>query len=322
MRIVAALGGNALLKRGEPMTLDVQRKNIQVAAKALGELARAGHELIVTHGNGPQIGLLALQAAAGPSDGASYPLDVLGAETDGMIGYLIEQELYNSLPANSRIATLLTQILVDAKGPAFSNPTKPIGPLYDRDTAERLAKERNWTIGKDGEKWRRIVPSPEPLDILEASIIELLVTNGIVTICTGGGGIPVARNDRGELVGVDAVIDKDRASAFLAQALKADILLLLTDVDAVYRGFGTSAARAIRRVGPSLLDPNSFPSGSMGPKIEAAANFTAKSGKRAVIGRLEDGLQLVLGNAGTEFIPDPTELEFWNRGATSHAQHN
>jgi carbamate kinase len=292
------------------MTLEVQRKNIQEASKALAAIVLAGHTLIVTHGNGPQIGLLALQAASGPRDGAAYPLDVLGAETDGMIGYIIGQELYNCLPAGSRIATLLTQIRVDATSPAFANPTKPIGPLYDQPEADRLAKERNWKMGRDGQKWRRVVPSPEPLEILEAPIIELLVSNGIVTICTGGGGIPVARNDSGKLVGIDAVIDKDRASAFLAEQLGADLLLLLTDVDAVFLDFGTPVARAVRRAGPKSFDVEGFPSGSMGPKIEAAANFVAKSGKRAVIGRLEDGLKMVAGSAGTEFVLNHEGLQF------------
>ena len=214
MRIVVALGGNALLKRGEPMTAETQRANVRRAATSLAELVGAGHQIVVTHGNGPQVGLLALQSAAGPKDGA-YPLDILGAESEGMIGYLIEQELGNCLPDRTLIATLLTQVRVDPNDPAFGTPTKPIGPVYDEATARKLAGERGWTVARDGDKWRRVVASPAPLEILEMRVISLLVERGVVVICAGGGGIPVVARDDGSLIGIEAVIDKDRASSSL-----------------------------------------------------------------------------------------------------------
>ena len=237
MRIVVALGGNALLRRGEPMTVDNQRANVRRAVAAILPLFEAGHQLVITHGNGPQVGLLALQAAAGPVEG-SYPLDVLDAETEGMVGYLIEQELNNVLPSGRLFATLLTQILVDARDPAFRRSTKPIGPVYERTQAEALAKARNWSIAEDGKGWRRVVASPEPMQILEARVIDLLVSQGVTVICAGGGGIPVIERSDGSLVGVEAVIDKDLASALLARQLRADRLLLLTDVDARLSGLG------------------------------------------------------------------------------------
>ena len=248
MLLVVALGGNALLKRGEPMTAETQRANVRRAAKSLGELIGAGHRIVVTHGNGPQVGLIALQAAAGPRDGA-YPLDILGAESEGMIGYLIEQELDNCLPGRTPIATLLTQVRVDAKDPAFGTPTKPIGPVYDESTARKLAGDRGWKVARDGDKWRRVVASPAPLEILEIRVISLLVERGVVVICAGGGGIPVVARDDGSLIGIEAVIDKDRASSLLAEKLGADMLLLLTDVDAVYLDFGAPEARRIKSVG-------------------------------------------------------------------------
>ncbi|MEC4747308.1 carbamate kinase [Methylomicrobium sp. Wu6] len=233
MRLVIALGGNALLRRGEAPTSENQRRSIKIAAEALASLARL-HELIITHGNGPQVGLLALQSAAHqPVEG--YPLDILDAETEGMIGYLIEQELANLLPSHRLCATLLTQIEVDANDPAFQSPSKPIGPVYVKAVAERLAQERGWNIAKDGEHYRRVVASPWPRRILQLEVIKLLVACGIVVICAGGGGIPVARDDDGRLHGIEAVIDKDLASALLARELGADMLMMLTDVDAVYQ---------------------------------------------------------------------------------------
>lgn len=302
MRIVVALGGNALLKRGEPMTEKMQRFNIGNAVASVAALAKAGHSLVITHGNGPQIGLLALQAATGPKESA-YPLDILGAETEGMIGYMIEQELRNHLAPGTRLATILTQTRVDAADPAFAAPTKPIGPGYDEAEARTLGDAHGWQFAPDGKKLRRVVPSPLPVEIIDLSVITLLVENGILVICTGGGGIPVVQEDTGGLSGIEAVIDKDRASALLAQELNADMLMLLTDVDAVYVDFGKPNARAISRAGASTFSKGGFSAGSMGPKVEAAASFAAKTGKPAAIGRLEDALAILEGTAGTTIEP-------------------
>ncbi|RUW61078.1 carbamate kinase [Mesorhizobium sp. M7A.F.Ca.US.008.03.1.1] len=299
MLIVVALGGNALLRRGEPMTAGNQRVNIVRAAAVLANLVDAGHSIVVTHGNGPQVGLLALQAAA-TSDGRTFPLDVLGAESAGMIGYVIEQELGNLLKERL-FATLLTQVRVDPHDPAFAHPTKPIGPVYDQATARALAEERGWQIAPDGDKWRRVVPSPRPLEILEASVISFLVEHGVIVICTGGGGVPVIARDDGSLYGVEAVIDKDLASSLLGRQLKADMLLMLTDVDAVYVDYGTATARALRRVSPGEISERNFPAGSMGPKVRAAIEFAKAMGKPAAIGKLDDAVKIVKGECGTWF---------------------
>lgn len=309
MRIVVALGGNALLKRGEPMTADNQRANVRRAAASLAPLFGDKHQLIITHGNGPQVGLLALQAAAGPSEGA-YPLDVLDAESEGMVGYLIEQELDNVLPAGHLFATLLTQILVDRRDPAFRHPTKPIGPVYEKAMAERRALDCGWTIAKDGRGWRRVVPSPHPQKVLEARVIELLIAHGVTVICAGGGGIPVVERQDGSLAGVEAVIDKDLASALLARQLGADHLLLLTDVDGVYLDWGTPAAKLIARAGPTALRPDEFASGSMRPKVEAVTGFVAETGRPASIGRLEDAVRILKGVTGTTIDVGFTGLSF------------
>ncbi len=301
MRIVVALGGNALLKRGEAMTAAAQRANIAVAAQALAALVAAGHQITLTHGNGPQVGLIALQAAAGPKDGA-YPLDILGAESEGMVGYLIEQELRRALPAGTQFATLLTQVRVDPADPAFAHPSKPIGPVYDEATAQCLAKEKGWVCAKDGDVWRRVVASPEPLEILELQAVRLLVDAGLVVICAGGGGVPVVARDGGGYAGVEAVIDKDRATALLAIALQADLLLLLTDMDGVYLHFGTPEAMRIRSAGTQSLSPDIFAAGSMRPKVAAAIRFAEGAAGPAAIGRLEDALALVQGTAGTLVI--------------------
>ncbi|BCG82470.1 carbamate kinase [Mesorhizobium sp. 113-3-3] len=299
MRIVVALGGNALLRRGEPMTADNQRDNVRRAASALAALIGEGHSIVITHGNGPQVGLLALQSAAGP-DGSAFPLDVLGAESAGMIGYMIEQELGN-LIKHRLFATLLTQVKVDPTDPGFTHPTKPIGPVYDEDTARRLATSRGWAIAPDGDKWRRVVPSPRPLEILEAAVIAYLVDHNVTVICTGGGGVPVVARDDGSLGGVEAVIDKDLASSLLARQLTADMLLMLTDVDAVYVGYGTAGARALRRVRATEISGRDYAAGSMGPKIDAAIEFVDATGNPAAIGRLEDAVEIVKGRQGTCF---------------------
>jgi carbamate kinase len=295
VRVVAALGGNALLRRGQPLTADNQRENVAVAARALLPIALE-HDLVLTHGNGPQVGLLALQNAAYRPD-ETYPLDILDAESEGMIGYLLEQELGNLLPGR-RLATLLTRIEVARDDPAFVHPTKPIGPVYEREEAERLAAERDWTIAPDGPKWRRVVPSPDPRRILELPVIERLVEDGTLVICAGGGGIPVVAG-HGGYGGVEAVIDKDFAGALLARSLHADAFLMLTDVDAAYTGWGTPEAAPIRRIAPGDLDPKVFAAGSMGPKVAAAKRFAEADGGFAVIGQLADAERMLAGEAGT-----------------------
>ena len=298
MLVVAALGGNALLKRGEPLTADNQRANVRTAAAALAGIVRAGHQLVITHGNGPQVGLLALQGAAYKPDEV-YPLDVLGAETGGMIGYMIEQELENALDHAHPVATLLTQVLVDGRDPAFGQPTKFIGPVYSREAAEARATAAGWSIAQDGDKWRRVVPSPKPLDIPDMRVLQLLLNQGVIVICTGGGGIPVLQRPDGSLIGIEAVIDKDAASALLAGKLGADALLLLSDIGAVYRDFGTSQQAAITELPPDEARALDLPAGSMGPKVEAAAAFAERDGALACIGKLEDALALLQGRTGT-----------------------
>jgi len=293
MRLVIALGGNALLRRGEPLTAETQRLNVQRAAEALAPLA-AGHELVITHGNGPQVGLLATQ-------GSGNPLDVLDAETEGQIGYLLELALRNHLPAR-RCATLLTQVEVDAGDPAFREPTKPIGPQVDADRAAQLQREHGWQLARDGDRWRRVVASPRPRRILEPAVIELLVEQGVIVICAGGGGIPVVLRADGSYAGVEAVIDKDHASALLARELRADGLLLLTDVDAVYTGWSTPAAQALRSVTPAQLRQFDFEPGSMGPKVAAACDFVAATGGFAAIGWLVDAAAVLRGTAGTRVV--------------------
>ncbi len=305
MRLVVALGGNALLQRGQALSADNQRENVRTAAEALAPLARE-HELVITHGNGPQVGLLALQDAAYRDD-VHYPLDVLGAETEGMIGYLVEREMDNLLPANQRFATLLTQIEVDPRDPAFENPTKPIGPVYDEAEAKRIAAARGWRIAPDGDAFRRVVASPRPRRILELGVIDLLIDNGVIVICAGGGGIPVVCRDDGQLFGVEAVIDKDAASALLARELGAEALLMLTDVEAVYRDWGEPNAAAIRRISPDEIRRYEFAAGSMAPKVEAACDFAERTGGIAGIGRLQDAEAILAGKAGTLITADATD---------------
>jgi carbamate kinase len=311
MRIVIALGGNALLSRGEPLTAENQRHNVKIAAEALAPLA-CDHELIITHGNGPQVGLLALQGAA-YKPGESYPLDILDAETEGMIGYLIEQELTGMLPADKPCVTLLTQIEVDANDSAFKHPSKPIGPVYGEAQALKLAAERGWSVAPDGISYRRVVPSPRPKRIFELSVIELLVRQNVVVICAGGGGIPVVRRKDGGLIGVEAVIDKDLASSLLATQLNADALLMLTDVDAVYKDWNTPSTRAIRRISPAAISDFHFAPGSMQPKVQAGAEFVDKTGGLAGIGKLQGAQALLQGLAGTVIAPNVTKIQWWER---------
>jgi carbamate kinase len=297
MRIVIALGGNALLQRGQPMTAENQRANIRVAAERIAAIA-PGNQLVIAHGNGPQVGLLALQDAA-YTEVDPYPLDVLGAETEAMIGYIIEQELGNLLPFEQPFATLLTQISVSPDDPAFGRPTKPIGPIYDKATAEALAAEKGWSIAPDGEHFRRVVPSPKPQRIFEIRPIRMLVDAGVIVICAGGGGIPTMYGEDGRLRGVEAVIDKDLAASLLAEELDADMLVIATDVDGVYTGWGSPGQKKLGRVGVDEIISMNLPAGSMGPKVAAACQFAAKTGKEAVIGSLGDIDQIVAGDAGT-----------------------
>jgi carbamate kinase len=308
MRVVAALGGNALLRRGQPMTAENQRANIAVAARALLPIALE-HDLVLTHGNGPQVGLLSLQNAAYKPD-EEYPLDILDAETEGMIGYLLEQELGNLLAPGRPMATILTRIVVDPADPAFDHPTKPIGPVYDREAAERHAVEKSWTIAPDGNRWRRVVPSPQPVQILEIGVIELLVRERVIVVCAGGGGIPVAAVPGGGYEGIEAVIDKDFAGALLATSLNADAFLMLTDVDAVYADWGTPSAWPIHRASPDEMASRSFAAGSMGPKVEAACRFVRANSGFAAIGSLADAGAMLRGEAGTMVSGTGAQLEW------------
>lgn len=302
MRIVIALGGNALLRRDEALTAENQRANVATAALALAPLA-GEHELIISHGNGPQVGLLALQGAAYKPDEV-FPLDVLGAETEGMIGYMIEQELGNLLPKDRALATILTMIEVDPADPAFADPSKFVGPVYAQDEAERLAAEKGWSIKADGKSWRRVVASPLPKRIFEIGPIRLLMEHGVLVICAGGGGIPTAFGEDGQLHGVEAVIDKDFASELLARELGADLLIMATDVPAVYVDWGMPTQRAIRRATPDSIAGYDFAAGSMGPKVAAACQFVSATGQKAAIGALADLAAIVEGDAGTTIDRD------------------
>jgi carbamate kinase len=296
MLVVMALGGNALLRRGERPDPEVQAANVRRAAQAVAEIAR-DHAVVVTHGNGPQVGLLALQAAA-LEGGPHAPLDQLDAESEGLIGYLIEREIANALPGRDA-ATLLTMVEVAPDDPAFGHPTKPIGPRYTAIEAARLKTERGWRFAAEGDKQRRVVPSPVPQRIVELDTIRLLVRDGVIVVCAGGGGIPVMRTQHGALRGIEAVIDKDRAAALLAADLGADALLLLTDVDAVYESWGTSDARPLSRLTPDDVTRLHLPAGSMAPKVEAALAYAKATRGLAAIGAIEAAARILDGRAGT-----------------------
>ena len=297
MKIVIALGGNALLKRGEPMTAENQRENVKTAC---AQIARVydGNQLIITHGNGPQVGLLALQNNA-YKEVPMYPLDVLGAETAGMIGYMIQQELSNTVPGSASIATVLTQIQVDPKDPAFQKPSKPVGPVYSKEEADKIAAEKGWTMAPDNDKYRRVVASPKPVNIFGLEPLKTLIDNKYIVVCGGGGGIPTWVDDNGKQHGAEAVIDKDLATALLATLIDADLFVIATDVDGAYLDWGKPEQKRIALAAPDAALAFGFASGSMGPKIEAAANFAKATGKDAVIGALADIEQIVAGKAGT-----------------------
>ncbi len=303
MRVVVALGGNALLKRGEPMTADVQRANVRTAAPPLAAVAKE-HQLVLSHGNGPQVGLLALQAAS-YEEVEAYPLDVLGAQTEGMIGYMLEQELGNLLPAEVPFATILTMVEVDPDDPAFGDPTKFVGPVYEKAETDELADQKGWVFKQDGEKWRRVVPSPEPKRIFEIRPIRWLLEKNAVVICAGGGGVPTMFSKEAErtLIGVEAVIDKDLASELLAREVDAELFVMATDVDGVYADWGTPDQRRLDEVTVDELRAGEFAAGSMGPKVGAAIRFVERTGKRAAIGGLADIETIVEGSGGTQVVP-------------------
>ena len=307
MRVVVALGGNALLKRGEPMTAENQRSNVRTAAPSLAAVAQE-HQLVLSHGNGPQVGLLALQAAA-YKDVDPYPLDVLGAQTEGMIGYVLEQELGNVMPSDVPLATILTMVQVEPSDPAFHDPTKFVGPIYTKIEADVLTVEKQWTFKQDGDAWRRVVPSPEPQKIVEIRPIRWLLDQGVVLICAGGGGVPIMVMPAAETkrIGVEAVIDKDLASQLLARQVDADVFVMATDVEAVYADWGAPGQRALGRITVEELRTMTFPAGSMGPKVEAACRFVEATGGRAAIGSLNQIEQIVDGEAGTQVVPGKEE---------------
>ncbi len=308
---MVALGGNALLKRGEAMTAENQRRNVRTAAEVLAPIA-AQHQLVIGHGNGPQVGLLALQGAA-YDQVETYPLDVLGAQTEGMIGYMIEQELGNLVPDHRPLATLLTMVEVDPKDPAFENPTKFIGPIYPKAEADRLAADRGWVFKLDGQHWRRVVASPEPKRIFEIKPIRWLLRHGTIVIAAGGGGIPTMyeKGTINRLVGTECVIDKDLASELLARELRAHVFVMLTDADAVYPRLGQRRTqRAIRRASPAALAGLEFAAGSMGPKVTAACRFANATGHRAAIGSLEELDGILKGTAGTTIDPQAEGITF------------
>ena len=312
MRIVAALGGNALLKRGERPDAATQVANVALAVESLAPLARE-HELVVTHGNGPQIGVLAVQSASDPRLSQPYPFDVLGAQTQGMIGYWLVQAFQNALPGR-QVASIISQTLVLGHDPAFDDPSKFVGEVYSEEQARALAQACGWTVRQDGSGWRRVVGSPQPQRVVETRLIRLLLHSGALVIAGGGGGVPVIRDERGKLRGVEAVVDKDLTAAVLAEALEADVLLVLTDVPNVMRHFGTPEAEPIARVTPGALRREPFPTGSMGPKVEAVCRFVELTGDMAAIGRLEDAEAIMAGKAGTIITPGgnyggPEDLE-------------
>ncbi len=297
MRIVVALGGNAMLERGQKPDASVQIENVLTAVKALTPLAKE-HELIVTHGNGPQVGVLALQSANDKKLSEPYPFDTIGAMTQGMIGYWLQQAFKNALPERD-VCSMITQTIVDPKDPAFDNPAKFVGEVYNEDQAKEFAKERGWTMKPDGKYFRRVVGSPDPKNILEIEVIRKLVDSGAVVISSGGGGIPVGRDENGKLYGIEAVIDKDLSGAVLARELGADFFMILTDVPAVMENFGTPEQKEIKRAKPEEMRAKGFAAGSMGPKVEAACRFVELGNGAAGIGRLADAAAVIKGEAGT-----------------------
>lgn len=308
MKVLMALGGNALLQRGQPLEASVQLKNTAHAAQTIKRLTKH-HKIVLCHGNGPQVGLLSLMSNA-YKDVSPYPLDVLVAETQGMIGYMLQQALHNE--GITHVVTLLTQVTVDPDDPAFSTPTKPIGPVYEKELALKLAHEKGWEIAPDGKFYRRVVASPAPKEIVEFQAALKLIEAGYLVIFCGGGGIPVVKDEKtGELFGKEAVIDKDRASAVAAIELKMDFFLILTDVDAIYVDWGKKTQKAIKAISPAHLKSMDFARGSMGPKVEAACHFVTATNQTAVIGDLFQGEGLVNGTSGTMIRNDIKEIVYY-----------
>jgi carbamate kinase len=311
-RLAIALGGNALIRRGEAGSTEVQRRNLVAAARGLVTLAEGSRaEIVLTHGNGPQVGFLAIEAEMAASVVPAPPLDVLGAESQGQIGYLLANALNDAFLERGRprdIAVVVTRTVVPADDPAFTNPTKPVGPVYDEETAKEHAQTRGWSVAQDGKSWRRVVPSPPPVRIVEAGAIRSLVESGVLVVASGGGGVPVVERPDGRLEGVEAVIDKDLAAVVLARSVGADGLLLLSDVDAVYRRWGTPRQEAILRLSVEEamegLAAGAWPVGSMAPKVRACAEFVRSGGRFAAIGALENAVAIVKGASGTWFGPD------------------
>jgi carbamate kinase len=306
---VIALGGNALLRRGQPLEADLQWQNVKVAASAIAELIREGHEVIICHGNGPQVGLLALQSEA-YEEVRSYPLDVLDAESQSMIGYMLQQSLHNELP-DKEVVTIVTQVEVNSSDPAFQKPTKFIGPIYSKDQAERLALEYGWTVKVDLDSVRRVVPSPHPKSIIEIDTITTLLDAGIITICGGGGGIPVIKNN-GKLSGIEGVIDKDRTAALIAEQIQADALIILTDVDGIYEDYRNPKQQQIKQASVVALEATEFPAGSMGPKVEAACLFVSNTGGISAIGSLSNLLGIVNKESGTHITSNAQETTYYS----------
>jgi carbamate kinase len=301
MRIVIALGGNALMRRGEKPDARSQIANVDKAVAALVPLAKK-HEVVLTHGNGPQVGVLALQSANDSNLTEPYPFDTLGAMTQGMIGYWLLQSLQNHLPGR-HVSTIVNQTLVLAGDEAFANPTKFVGQVYNAAEAETLTKERGWVMKPDGPYFRRVVPSPKPQRVVETRLIRALIEAGAVVVCSGGGGIPVIRDERGRRRGVEAVVDKDLTAAVLAESLEADFLMILTDVPALMENYATPQQREINRANPAMLRQYDFAAGSIGPKVEAVCRFVELTGETAAIGRLEDASRIIAGEAGTVITP-------------------
>ncbi|OOF86111.1 carbamate kinase [Rodentibacter ratti] len=314
MKIVVALGGNALLKRGEPMTAQNQSANIRIAAEQLAKIKQE-NELVISHGNGPQVGLLALQHAAYHAQDSKiepYPLDVLVSQTVGMIGYMLQQELTNLLPQTPTI-TVLNQVIVDPKDPAFEKPSKPIGQVYSKEEAEKLAAEKGWAVMADGQYYRRAVPSPLPKSVTGIDSVKALLANHNIVICGGGGGIPSYYNEKGELQGVEAVVDKDLCTAVISQELEADLFIIATDVPAACVSFNQPDQKQIAKANPQALETlaSEFAPGSMGPKVKAVSNFVKTTGKEAVIGSLNDIERIVKGEAGTRVTNSIDGIEFY-----------
>jgi len=310
-RVLVALGGNAIKQPDEKGTYEEQMKNVETACKQIAQLVRLGNDLVITHGNGPQVGNLAIQQEAAEDQVPPQPLVVLGAMTQGQIGYMMQQRLHNILDGDGKqVATIVTQVLVNPDDPDFKDPTKPVGPFYTEDVAKKLAAERGWVVKKvrpTGDKtWRRVVPSPAPLGIAESKAIRTMVDAGMIVIASGGGGIPVYRNKEGQLEGVDAVIDKDRAGAKLAEEVGSNILLILTDVEYAMMNYGKPTQAPIRKMSVSearkRLTEGHFGAGSMGPKVEAALGFVERGGERAIITSLEKAVDALEGKTGTHIV--------------------